>query len=932
MATFSDPSKAIGSAVGIQRALRDKHLQLPGGETLAIRIGLHTGQPELLQIANVWDYDGHAINIASRIEGLIAGGGQILCSAATASLAGELPGVPYHECGAYALRGIRNEVTVYEVLWDTNQTPRPPERIGSELPYPWLTRWVGRDRESQDLSLAIADNRLVTVSGIGGVGKTRLAVETLLQVQRKIGRQVNFVPLEDCANNPEAFLQALRDSLQIGEGEAPTIEGLCEWIGHRKILLVLDNFEVVTSAVSSVQKILALTPSLSILVTSQQTLMIPGESVLTLSTMPTDGAKLDEVDSYRLFSDIARSRDGDWCSDDLESVRSILSLTDGLPYIIELIAVRAPFSSLRDLRDELSDRLLNLKARPAASARHASLQACLDWSSGHLSQAAREGLAAVSIFVGGFTGAAARQVCLLNQDTLDDLVNSSLIRFDYLSARYSILPTTRQFALNLPQQDDVPERRTVFFIDLLGGADRDLFAPGTERRASARKSITTEVDNIRAAIDWSGRSNAQHYLRGVLNFTRYLHDRHLFAESIRLSEDVLTRIQGLYQSNTWAGLKTNLGAAYLGLQAGNRDSSVRRSISCFEEALTVFTETAFPNDWAMIQNNLGNAYLALPSGVRPENVARAINCYLGSLRVRTERETPLDWAISKLNLSQAYFALPGGDRARNLGEFIAHTNDALRVLTESMYPHEWAIGQMNLGLAYSELGSGDSEENLHNAVRCLECSLRVLTRTAFPYSWASVQNALGAVYLDSPYWNRTSNQKMARSAFTAALEVFTETEHPQDWANCQNNLGKSYFNDSSGNQTEFLQKSIAYFEASMRVRTKDAFPRDWASAQNNIGAAYSRCPTRNRGTDLQKAIEHYEAALQVRTREEYPVDWSFTNENLGRIYSDYPIGIHADNIVTAQRFLRLAEVGFEQTGLRANADRVRSHLAMISQK
>ncbi|MGZ5444505.1 MAG: adenylate/guanylate cyclase domain-containing protein [Thermoanaerobaculia bacterium] len=192
MVAFAQPEDAVMCAAAIQRSLRGDPIRTDT-TPLAVRLGMHTGQATYVERDGKPDYDGHAVNIAARVESLLKGGERIYCSGETKALAKMGPGIRFHSYGPYVLKGVSSKVEIIDVLWDEAMQPVLPEQPQDGLPYPWLTRWVGREREMTELAEALRASRLVTLHGTGGVGKTRLAVETLLAHGGGLPREVVFV-------------------------------------------------------------------------------------------------------------------------------------------------------------------------------------------------------------------------------------------------------------------------------------------------------------------------------------------------------------------------------------------------------------------------------------------------------------------------------------------------------------------------------------------------------------------------------------------------------------------------------------------------------------------------------------------------------------------------------------------------------------------
>ncbi|HSY52744.1 MAG TPA: adenylate/guanylate cyclase domain-containing protein [Thermoanaerobaculia bacterium] len=903
MAAFDNASDAVLCAVSIQRSLRTHPIATDRGP-LAVRIGMHTGAVTLVETNGKPDYDGHTVNIAARVEALLTGGERVYCSGITAADAnlGDTH-IRKHPYGPYVLKGVSAPIEIFDLLWDKAMQPEPPPKVDDRLPYPWLTPWIGRDHEMTEVEDALRKSRLVTLHGTGGVGKTRLAVETLLSRRGGLPRDLVFVSLENAADTPEGFLVALRDALGLTEVDAPDLVSLRKYLHGGDRLLLLDNFESVKSAAKAASEIAA-TPGVRVLVTSQQALHVGGERVVDLNPMTTEG-DLKELESYRLFVGLAQQRDARWQPNDDAAMRAILAATDGLPYLIELIAAVAPKRQLQQLAKDLKEHRAKVQERPgfAHADRHLSTEACLEWAISRLPEGGSQALQRLAVFAGGFDAEAAEAIATTPLATLDALVDASLVRFDRESGRYTMLSTTRHFVRELVDHDErlrLDEAHARWFIELLDNADHALRGRDIEAHLEARGRITSELDNVQQAIAWSEKTDLDFFARAVYASDLFFTETFRFSERVRLNEALLARRNREENPKAWATSQNNLGLAYEGLPTGDRAQNLANAIACFQAALHVRTERDFPEDWATIQNNLGTAYTDVPTGDRAENLANAIVCFQAALRVwTTERDFPAQWAMTQNNLGTAYGDLPTGDRAENLANAIACYQATLRVWTEHDFPADWAMTQNNLGIAYRNLPTGDRAENLANAIACYQAALRNRTERDFPAEWARTQNNLGIAYRNLPTGDRAENLANAIACYQAALRVRTERDFPAEWARTQNNLGNTYGDLPTGDRAENLANAIACYKAALRVRTERDFPADWATTQNNLGTAYQSLPTGDRAENLANAIACYQAALRVWTERDFPADWAMTQNNLGAAYADLPTGDRAENLANA---------------------------------
>src|SRR5436190_1732865 len=593
--------------------------------------------------------------------------------------------------------------------------PAPPPQPHERLPNPWLTSWVGREREVTLLEEALRADRLVTLHGTGGVGKTRLAIETLLARGARLPRELVFVSLETKSDTPEGLLGALRDALGLTEVDAADFDALCRQLHGTERLLLLDNFESVMSAAGFVPRVAA-TPGVRVLVTSQRALEVPGERVVDLEPMETKTKDdLTALESYRLFVGLAQQRDRRWQPNDDVAMREVLIATDGLPYLIELVAAVASKRQLQHLAADLKTRLKDVRARHVLAERHASVQACLEWALERLPAEEREALPRLAVFAGGFDDKAALGVAETPLPSLDVLVDASLLRFDRETGRYSVLATTRQFAgerLAEDEQAKLAGAHARWFIERLDQADDALRAKGGEAQRAARRWIDTEYDNVQQAVGWAEAREPELFARAVWAYGIYLNQTCRFTEDVRLNEARLRRLSLESDPDAWARTQNNLGSAYCSLPTGDRSENLTNAVACCEAAVRVRTERDTPADWPLTQNYLG------PACERSENLPKAISCYEAALRVRTEREFPADWAMTQNNLGNAY------SRSENLAKAIACYEAALRVWTEREFPADWATTQHNLGVTYQEMAAGEPGHNRRQAILCFESAAR----------------------------------------------------------------------------------------------------------------------------------------------------------------------------------------------------------------
>jgi predicted ATPase/class 3 adenylate cyclase len=825
---FAVPADAVACAAQIQQQLSSTLIAVGDG-VLQIRIGIHTGTPIVYRdpASQLIDLSGNDVDKAARVEAL-ASGGQVLVSEETRTLAKP---AHCHDWGLWELKGLGAH-RVFEVLWPGREPVRPSGRARLHA-VRFLTRFVGRESELRQIMETVKRERLVTLRGIGGVGKTRLADEAEARLGQAFEDGVLWIELADAARSESALISELVASLKVdAAGQPDEVSAVQAALQSRNVLLILNNFETVIRAAPVVARILLRCPAVHFLVTSQQLLEIDGEQQIEVhpmlvpaATENLSAAVLEPLDSYRLFAARARLRQPDWAVADgeVDLLAGILQLTDGIPLCVELAAGWVGKISLQELRDGLATRrteMLRRAGNTALEQRHASIQACLEWSFNLLNPAERELLAKLGVFTGGFHAQHVSEVCQTEGASamLESLRGHSLLRREESggTTQYSLLGAVRDFALEklAGGTQAVRLRHARYFTELADRADDEICA-GAQLEGIARMS--THVGNIRAALDTARKAGDNRLeVRCADAILTYLKTKGQFRECLQVAESARAAAERLGDKTALASSQNNLGIAYSDLPVGDRADNLRKAIACYKAALRVRTQRDFPMQWAMTQNNLGNAYAHLSAGERADNLRKAIACYKAALRVRTERAFPVQWAMTQNNLGAAYGELPKRDGADNLQKAINCFEAALRVRTERDFPLDWAITQINLGVAYANLQTGDRADNLQKAITCYQAALRVYTERDFPLQWAGPQNNLGIAYRNLPAGDRAENLQKAIACYEAALRVYTEHDFPQDWAITQNNLGIAHADLPTGDRAENLRNAIACYEASAR--------------------------------------------------------------------------------------------------------------------
>jgi predicted ATPase len=488
-AAFASPASAIQAAVAAQR-----ELELP------VRMGIATGEAELRDA----DYFGTVLNRAARV--MAAGhGGQILVADSTAAL---LSGVDLVNLGPRRLRDVPIPVGLFQVRAAGLREEFPPLRALDTIPgnlRPATTSFVGRESEVADIKQALREHRLVTLTGVGGVGKTRLAVEVAAQLADEFPDGVwlfELAAVTDPAAVPDAVAAVLGITQQPGktmpESLAATLEG-------RVRLLVFDNCEHVLDATADlIEAFFGQSSTVKVLATSREGLGIADEQAWRVRSLDVDTA-------VALFVERARSVAQGFSAD--EAVSEICGRLDGIPLAVELAASRMASMTAIEVRDRLDQRFRLLVGSRRGLERHQTLRHAVQWSYDLLAEPERELLERCSVFAGGFDLESACAVAGFDDlddytvlDLLDSLVRKSLLIADRSSdrTRFSMLETIRQFSEEqLAASGAATETRTAharYFAaresDIMGRWD-------SPRQREAYTWLTVELANLRTAFRWA---------------------------------------------------------------------------------------------------------------------------------------------------------------------------------------------------------------------------------------------------------------------------------------------------------------------------------------------------------------------------------------------------------------------------------------------
>ncbi|GEM_PF-2416154 len=505
-AVFSRADDAVGAAVAAQLAFGAE--PWPDEAELRVRMGVHTGEVE----ERDGDYFGPPVNRAARLMGSCSGG-QLVISALTAELLDGTDDIELVDLGSVQLKGLVDPVHVFGVSADGfGWVDRPlvtAQTTAGNLPR-LQTEWFGDLANLQSRVSRLAQARLVTLTGSGGVGKTRAALEIGWLVVDEFTDGVWFVELGPIAD-PEAVNEAVASTLSIQpEAGLSIVESIVDWCLGRRMLLIIDNCEHVLDPVMElVSAVVAECPTVTIVATSREPLGLAGEQVERIPSLGRD-------DGVELFMSRAVAADGSFTPTqaDVDVVAAVCARVDGIALAIELAAARIRSLSPADLLDRLDNRFRLLRGGGRGGLeRHQTLRAAVTWSYQLLSDVDRLLFDRLSVFAGGFDAEAAEAVCGGDDideeeviDVLSGLVDKSMVIAERVgpTTRYRLLETLRQYGEERLDErqttSELRDRHLRYYDGLAQETNERYLGPG---QLEADDVFDHEWNNLRAAHGWA---------------------------------------------------------------------------------------------------------------------------------------------------------------------------------------------------------------------------------------------------------------------------------------------------------------------------------------------------------------------------------------------------------------------------------------------
>jgi predicted ATPase/class 3 adenylate cyclase len=800
---FERASDAVAASVEAQRALASH--PWPEGADVRVRMGVHSGEAEV----RMDDYVGLDVHRAARI--CAAGhGGQVLISSSTRELVlGELPAdVALRDLGEHRLKDLDRPEHLFQLVVAGLPTDFPapaslsPGAGGANGLPPSPNHTIGRADDIRAIAgrLRVDGVRLLTLTGPGGVGKTRLGLEAARAMNADFADGAHFVSLA-ALQRPEDVPAAIVGTLAIvvlsGESAA---DATARFLAAKQVLLVADNFEHVLAAAPFIGRLLDACPALTVLATSREPLGLHAEERYPVSPLalpgpatPQDADALVGVDAVALFCARARARDPAFELDDANApgVAEICRRVDGLPLAIELAAARCGLLSPDEIAERLDDRLggLGAGARDAPARQH-TLRAAIDWSHELLGDAEKQCFARFSVFAGGATVEAAEAITGADLDTLQGLVARNLLilrQHAHTRSRLGMLETIRAYAAERfaasADEQAVRERHYRHYLALSQRHGTEQALLGADRRNHLAR-LDAEIDNLHAALAWAlGRLDAEPALSTCAALGRYWRARARYVDAIEWIDRALSmpgadahpalRIRALCVKAVALSQLGRVDEERATLADADARARALADPLVLSQTLQLISTLDVPNPGALADEALELAIAVKDEwGIAMAAFAKAVAAFtIPELRERVDRAAVLleeagnVYHLAGLLSSAAYGALRMGSNG-DAKKFVERAAPLVRALDD---PQSWMLFHGNFAL--TALLTGEIEA-AHHAFReelalCLELVVPAITS----------EGLLGLAAVAAV---RGDDDRAARLSGAAARHRYGQTEYPVD--------------------------------------------------------------------------------------------------------------------------------------------------------
>ncbi len=745
-AVFEDALQALHAALSLQQAMAAPVEE--GTLLLKVRCGMHCGESE----ERDGDFYGPALNRAARVMGAAHGGQTLVTQAVVERVATRLPaGVTLHDLGTVRLRDLASPERVHQLQHPALRAQFPPLRSLEATPNnltQQLNSFVGRERELAEVRALLSKTRLLTLLGMGGIGKSRLSVQLGAELLDEYPDGVWLVELAPLAD-PLLVPQALASALGVKEERGASVtEALLAYVRDKTLLVILDNCEHVVHACADLAKrLLQAAPGVRVLTSSRDVLQVAGETVYQLPTLGVPAAEEEGADTVppmregrqgavrralrpgqlselgrhaavQLFLDRAGAVLPTFRldTDNATAVASICRRLDGIPLALELAAARTRALSVQAIAERLKDRFrLLVSGDQTVLPRQRTLRALIDWSFELLSEPERLLFRRLAVFAGGWKLESAEAVCAGDGlDALDvlevlaQLVQKSLVVMEPGGARYRMLETVRAYALERLQgaseEARVRTRHIEHYLALADQARLQLVGPS---QAEWLGHLDRERENLLQAHDWCGRAaecGAQG-LQLVFVLKNYWRIRGLVGLGQRVTVEALHREAA--RQRGFERCRVLCDAGQLTYFAGDFE----RARAYLEESHDIAVELGDSARLAAVLQPLGMVYMALGE------VSKALTTYESALSLAREVGEPRQVAAAQNALAQLQQSL---GRLQEADALFAQ----VQTIAENLGDKESvAIATLNRAMVAVNLGAPDDAHRMLRQVRLIANAL-----------------------------------------------------------------------------------------------------------------------------------------------------------------------------------------------------------------
>ena len=826
---------------------------------IRVRIGIHTGDVSVLDR----DYQGTSANLAKRITD--AGhGGQILISATTQALVREqFPQPWFFDLGVYRLKNLHHSEQIFQIASPELQREFPPLRTLESLPNnlpAQLTSFIGREAEIRKIANLLGKEqiRLITLTGPGGIGKTRLSIQVATDQLEHFPDGVWFIPLASLTD-PMYVAAEIASVLAITlQPQTDPQRQVIDYLAQKCLLLVLDNFEHLPEAASFVNDLLLRAPSLRCLVTSRELLQVSGEQTFVvppLSVPPddvdADTETLSQYDSVKFFIERAQAVQPGFSLSlqNATAISTVCRRLDGISLAIELAAARVRGMTAQQILDRLSQQFqqfefLSTRSRDVPY-RHRTLRSTIDWSYQLLDADEQMLFAQLSVFSGGFFLQAAEEVCDV-PDALElifSLQDKSLLTAEEISAqiRYQMSHPLRAYATE--KLDDSAKFRKAhaeYYLRIAQHCDQKLTG---EEQSVALAEIALELENFRAAMDFTQMSEGELFGELADALSEFFYIRGLWTEGIQRLRQAETTLKMLKDDVRLVKVQYKLGRFYRVIGA---------SRNLCTESLQTARKLASKQDIANALNYLG--IIARYQGnyeeakghfteslqiARELGDKRSIALSLGNLGLIAQNQNAYDEAKS-FHAESLQIARELGDKRgiayslNFLGNITRHQgnyDEAKRLHAESLQIRKELEDKRGIAYSLSNLGNIASHQYDNvEAKRLYAESLEIHRELGDRWGIAISLNNLGEI----AWYQRELSEAKAR--FTESLRIRAEIGNKQDIADSLHELGKLARSEENLEQAALFMLVAAHlYEQIKSTSNKSAVDASIERFQKEIG-------------------------------------------------------------------------------------------------